>query len=426
LWPNRENLSWWEFFLTVLITLIIAAELGLAIYALEESKLQGEVLRDLKDNEERAARLNERPWMNVAVGQGQLVDGQPLVMPIQITNSGKTPAKNVQGTIVLNLLHKGEEPGFIYETGHPRYAIDVGMMAPNFPNRLSWAVLPKNLPPSAPLKPISVSSVIRQGINDGSLYIAAHGRITYDDIFGKSHWMTFCSYAQNPPITGPDAAKCSQHNDVDKNDWRGSDAPGRADGFHHVLYQDVPLGMSMVSFLDRHSGLISAVGLVLAAIGLLFTTFGLLLTLRYLRLYRGEIRNQAKEQERLAWERILKILHQIAKWSAMANQSSVQHSRFAVNGVLPQDLADRYGPASETLLGYWLQLKTELGIMPDCRLIEEIQSFVDEFDTSTDARASEAFATALYPISRSVSVRAQRSFGGSDSSPITAGGANST
>jgi hypothetical protein len=38
-------------------------------------------------------------------------------------------------------------------------------------------------------------------------------------------------------------------------------------------------------FLDRHSGLISAVGLVLAAIGLL-------LTLRYLILYETELKNQ--------------------------------------------------------------------------------------------------------------------------------------
>ncbi len=158
----------------------------------------------------------------------------------------------------------------------------------------------------------------------------------------------------------------------------------------------------ILSFLDRHSGLISAIGLVLAGVGLL-------LTLKYLKLYQQQIRDQAVEGERLTWERILKILHQIAKWAAMANQSSVRHSRFAVNGILPEDLANRYGPASETLLNYWLQLKTELMIMPSSPLVEEIQNFVGDFDTSADARASERFAEALYPITRSVGQRAQRS-----------------
>jgi len=218
LWPNKENLSWWEFALTILITLIIAAELGIAMYGLRESKLQGDLLRDLKTNAEKAARLDERPWMNLSVGQGRLIDGQPLLMPIQLINSGKTPAKNVTGVIVVNLLHKGQEPTFAYETGHPRYAIDGGTAAPNFPANFLWAVLPEHLPPSEELKPVLVARTIQQGIASGDLYIVVHAKVTYSDIFGIEHWMTFCSYAQNSPLTtGPDASKCAQYNDADKN-----------------------------------------------------------------------------------------------------------------------------------------------------------------------------------------------------------------
>jgi hypothetical protein len=158
-------------------------------------------------------------------------------------------------------------------------------------------------------------------------------------------------------------------------------------------------------FLDRHSGLISAVGLILAAVGLL-------LTIRYLRLYSREIKNQGLEQERLAWERILKLLHQVAKYAAMANLSSVNHSPYAKanGGYLPPEIAAKYGVASENLLSYWHQLKVEMDIMPDSDLINTLQTFVSKYDPSTDSRASEAFAKDLHPLTHKVSSRAQKSF----------------
>jgi hypothetical protein len=160
----------------------------------------------------------------------------------------------------------------------------------------------------------------------------------------------------------------------------------------------------VLDFLDKHSGLISAVGLLLAGVGIL-------LTLRYLKLYERELKNQQGEQERSAWERVLKLLHQVAKWAAMANLSSINHSLLAKKiGFLPPDLAAKYGPATETLLSYWHQLKVELDIMPDSVLIQEIQAFIAKYDASTDARASELFISDLTPITRKVSERAQKVF----------------
>ncbi|MGA7795594.1 MAG: hypothetical protein WCA19_21380 [Candidatus Acidiferrales bacterium] len=165
----------------------------------------------------------------------------------------------------------------------------------------------------------------------------------------------------------------------------------------------------LLCFLDRHSGLISAVGLVLAGIGLL-------LTLRYLEIYKGEIKQQGVEQERLAWERILKLLHQVAKWAALANLSSVKHSSLAkAQGFLPPEIAAKYAPATENLLSYWHQLKVELDIMPDSSLIEKIKEFVAKYDLSADSRASEEFADDLQPITHQVIKRAEKSFRNRDS-----------
>jgi hypothetical protein len=159
----------------------------------------------------------------------------------------------------------------------------------------------------------------------------------------------------------------------------------------------------VLRFLDQHSGLISAVGLLIAATGLI-------LTLIYLQLYRRELGNQGVEQERLAWERILKLLHQVAKYAADANLSSVTHSKYAKGtGYLPPDLAARYGPASENLLSYWHQLKVEMDIMPDSDLIGALQEFVPKYE-SADSRASDQFMMDLTPIVHKVANRARKSF----------------
>ena len=156
--------------------------------------------------------------------------------------------------------------------------------------------------------------------------------------------------------------------------------------------------------LDRHSGSIAAVGLVVAGIGLL-------LTLRYLKLYEKELENQMVEQERLAWERILKLLNQVAKYCALAQVSSVFHSPIAkAQGFLPPELAAQYEPAQRSLLDYWHQLKVELDIMPQSELRDMIWSLIWKYDGSSDSRASEEFANELPPVVRKASERAQKLF----------------
>jgi hypothetical protein len=166
-----------------------------------------------------ALRVDQRAWINISVGQAPLIEGKQIEMPIRVTNSGKTPAFNVQGVIVVNLLGVGEEPDFDYKSGHPFYAIDVGAAIPNSPANFSFPVLPKYRTPQEPLAPVLDNSAITQGIGTGKLYIAVHSKVTYDDVFGTHHWTTFCSYSANSVglPEKPVANTCGQYNNVDRN-----------------------------------------------------------------------------------------------------------------------------------------------------------------------------------------------------------------
>jgi hypothetical protein len=175
--------------------------------------------RDTADVARQTMHIDQRAWIGVVVGQGAMNNQQPIRMPIRLTNTGKTPALKVQGTIVVNLLRRDEEPDFSYVTGHPRYGIEGHTVLPNLPQDLAFAVLPKDADPTAPLNPILVTDAIRQGMENGALYTVVHGEITYEDIFGIAHWIKFCNYAHNivgfPQISV--ANTCGAYNDVDKN-----------------------------------------------------------------------------------------------------------------------------------------------------------------------------------------------------------------
>jgi hypothetical protein len=166
-------------------------------------------------------QVDQRPWMNITVGRAAMIDGRPISIPARIVNSGKTPAFNVQGFAVVNLLSGNAQPDFNYGSGvHPKYSFGTGTAIPNVANDQQLPVLPTYVPRSKPINPILATSEIRAGIQDGTLYIAVYGRITYADIFGTDHWINFCSYTQRDGAAISEKATadtCGPYNDVDKN-----------------------------------------------------------------------------------------------------------------------------------------------------------------------------------------------------------------
>jgi hypothetical protein len=165
-------------------------------------------------------QIDQRPWVSLTVGTAVITEGTPIKTPIHLINSGKTPAYNVNGLVVLNMLKFGEKPDFNYKKGvHPKFKFEIRALIPNLPNDLQWAVMPKHAPENEPITPILGTNEIRQGIGDGSLYFVTYGRITYSDTFGAAHWINFCEISHNEPAVPlkPAAENCSRYNDVDKN-----------------------------------------------------------------------------------------------------------------------------------------------------------------------------------------------------------------
>ena len=192
---GRERTPRWKVFLEVVAVLVLVVYTTFA-------GLQWEAMHD-------ALLVDQRAWVSVVVPNSFPLEGSSIPASIQIANTGKTPAKDVEGEIVATVLKKGEEPSFDFSTGHPHNKLYAGAIFPNAPINTTITVV--RYGSEAP-ETIVPTPELRQQIANGESFIIFYGKITYVDVFGASHSTAFC--------TGSGSAmgglrKCLSYNDVD-------------------------------------------------------------------------------------------------------------------------------------------------------------------------------------------------------------------
>src|SRR5713101_4342964 len=122
-----ERTPRWKIFLEV------AALLTLVIYT-TFAGLQWKAMHD-------ALLVDQRAWVSVVVPPNFPLEGSSIPASIQITNTGKTPAKHIEGDIVATVLKKGEEQSFDFSIGHPQNRIYAGAVFPNAPTNITITVV---------------------------------------------------------------------------------------------------------------------------------------------------------------------------------------------------------------------------------------------------------------------------------------------
>jgi hypothetical protein len=153
------------------------------------------------------ARHDERAWIALVDIQGIPEVGTMFSVNLVSQNSGKTFAKNLTMRAVIEIAKKGEEPDFsLDDSDAARKDSGVSLLAPN-----ADYVMDVELRKQTPPHEITQSDL--DGIRSGNLVVFVHGRMTYDDIFGCSHWTSFCARLK------PDLkyASYGRHNDTDQN-----------------------------------------------------------------------------------------------------------------------------------------------------------------------------------------------------------------
>ncbi|MFI4869436.1 MAG: hypothetical protein ACHQDD_08805 [Steroidobacterales bacterium] len=171
---------------------------------------------------QRNASINsERAWVALYPGPvsatvaNNIPGPRSLKMDLQIRNDGKTPGKHIVADIVLEVIREGQVPSFSYDVASTQYT-----------QKVLFASSPVTIPAwiardigNGNTEPRILSAAEWQELMDGKGWVAAYGRVAYDDIFGKPHWQHFCTWftpLPNYPI-GLRGKACSDYNDTDNS-----------------------------------------------------------------------------------------------------------------------------------------------------------------------------------------------------------------
>jgi hypothetical protein len=179
-------------------------------------------------------RIDERAWVAVKFTPfyGPTV-GSKVPAPMFTMNTGKTVAKDVEGWIFFRPVpiattidlseYRRVEPSSL-PSGEPIPAWTTFKTGVIFPNdqlptpQVAIAKTPtgRDTPQAFTWDQSSQDQWLR-----GDIYLALHGKITYNDASGNSHWTTFCNVFM-APNTGKNVSKdtsdaCVRYNTVDDN-----------------------------------------------------------------------------------------------------------------------------------------------------------------------------------------------------------------
>jgi hypothetical protein len=165
-----------------------------------------------------AMRNDQRAWLKVDLqpstsgGDHTIVTitvGQPVTYPFQITNIGKTAARNIDAKIFSAITYANQEPPLDHVMQASKYAHNHVTAGIVFPSDILKQIgeRPGNEGASMPATEAEV-----EVIQEGKGYLAVFGIVDYDDVFDVHHWTKFCIWISKTGTFQTEG--CTKFNDV--------------------------------------------------------------------------------------------------------------------------------------------------------------------------------------------------------------------
>jgi hypothetical protein len=216
---NHEIREWWKLAVETLTLLAVLWYACVAADQLTEMRsattaTQGaaKAAKDSVDLARKNAHFDQRAWVSVLFGEFTPKIGEPLAFKLHFTDTGKSPARNVQGEAVTVFLKLKDTLTFSY--GH-KTAIDLGTMFQNTPQDAVSYLLPPNVPKEVKIKRVIVSASMADDLINSRAYIVVYGRLAYDTVFNGHHWIQFCAPSGAMEFN---QRECVDYNQVDTDE----------------------------------------------------------------------------------------------------------------------------------------------------------------------------------------------------------------
>jgi hypothetical protein len=158
-----------------------------------------------------SARIDQRAWLSVSVKPFDLIDGRQITVPVQIDNTGKTPAIAFDGYFKVTVMPRGHTPPLEY--GIRSYHYFGGILSPNGSFSAPFITARDIASPNGP--PIVLAPALHDALNRGEAFVIIFAQVTYRDVFHIRHWTRYCG--ASPVFTRNDAPECADYNGTDDN-----------------------------------------------------------------------------------------------------------------------------------------------------------------------------------------------------------------
>jgi hypothetical protein len=159
----------------------------------------------------QTSRLDQRAWVSPTFQDFSIVQDKQISMPTRFADTGKTPAKHVSVSVKIELIGSHSDPDFLYIPGHSYMLMGAGSLLPNDPGQL--IIIQAFRHGQSSIEPMIATPSVIDDLHARRLVLFIHGRVIYDDIFGASHWLTFCRQNSGTDISAN--ARCSAYNGTD-------------------------------------------------------------------------------------------------------------------------------------------------------------------------------------------------------------------
>jgi len=194
------------------IALLIVGIIAACIY----NDQLGEMRKQIA-NSDRNFRSDEQARIGISFIRFDLSKetvGQIFEVPADIANYGKTPALKVQIKGVVSILKRNTEKADLPkgDIKHGYSLIRIGLVQPGQQIK-DWPLMA--LDTNGPSVPVITAPELIGSLKSAEYTMVVHGRITYEDIFGQEHWLTFCDYL-NGLVGG--SPECFSYNASDESE----------------------------------------------------------------------------------------------------------------------------------------------------------------------------------------------------------------
>lgn len=156
--------------------------------------------------------LDERAWIVIEYPSIPLSVGSRISVPLTMKNTGKTPARKLNGVLSVSVLDVDDTPKFDYVRGY--YAWSTGYLPQNVTDTRPWIALDKKTHAD-----LVLSDDMYNALQSGHQLVTVHGRIDYYDIFDVPHRIIFCQQGGGPQngMKPGGSKECSAYNNIDNN-----------------------------------------------------------------------------------------------------------------------------------------------------------------------------------------------------------------